>query len=451
MIKFLLAYKRKIVLIGLIGFTLIAVLDKTLAVGLAFLIFLCLITFLILWKTGIKDKKLYLALLIILIIHLGVALFIYYTDFRPFGEGAGDYDLYNKNGIEIAKRFSQGNFSLQGLRLSHYYSVFIGFIYIFTLPDMLVGQMFSVWLTLLTVIFTYLIVLEISNSKKWAFLMSLIICFYPSYVYFGSLLLKDTIVIPFVLIALFFSLKLINKLSFKYLLIFYVFLTILTHLRFYIGYAVLFSFIISWFLISNFGFKKRIIYGIAFIIILGFSPQFLGYGYYGIKTLNHYINIPTITSYREVVYAPSSVHTEKKPDSSVSGVGSSFLVETGFENPPHFVLNYFKSFIYSLLGPFPWQIRYLRQSLSLLETIPWYFLILVFFFSLIKSVKQKGLIIFKKYKPAIPFLIFTLLSFGALSLFITNFGIILRIRIPNLMALLCIFPLSINYDWQQKN
>lgn len=455
--KFLIKYKKKLLLYSLFVLVLISFLDKELAAGLLLLYFLCLATFFILWKKGIKDKKLYLVLLIALLVHLSVVLFIYYSGFRPFA-GGGDFESYNNIATEIANRVNQGRFSLEGLRLRHYFALVIGIIYILFSPGMLVGQLFTVWLAVLSVIFVYLIILEIGSSRKWAFLTCLIICFYPSYIYFGSLLLKDILVVPFVLISLFLSIKLFKRFSPWIFFLFFIFLTITTHFRFYTGYAVLFGFIFCWFLISSFPLKKRIIYGLAIVVLLGFSPQLLGYEYYGKRTLKEYINKRTITLYREVVYAPSLAESSKQSIFTLSerflkeklfnerwsksSSGSSFIIDTGFEKPSNFIIGYLKSFTYSLLGPFPWHIRYWRQSFSLLETFPWYFLIYLFISGMIKSVKTQGLKTLKKYKLVLPLLVFAILSIGAFSLFITNFGIIARIRMPSFIALLCLFPLS---------
>lgn len=459
--KYLISYKNKIILFILIGLGLISFLDKALALGLLLVFFLSIITFLILLKIGIKDQELYIIFLITLLIHLAAVLFIYYTEFKPFGGGA-DYDGYNQTAIEIAQRFKQGNFSLQGLRLNHYFPLLIGIIYVFTLPEMIVGQLFTIWLAALSVLFTYLIVREINGSKKWAFLIGLIVSVYPSYLYFGSLLLKDTLIIPLVLSALFLFIKMMKNFSWQNFLIFYIILTGIIHLRFYIGYALLFSFILCWFLISTLNLKKRVIYGVIIVLLLGFSPQVLGFGYYGIDSIKHYFDPETIIFYREVAYVSSKTPSSKTPSSEtsspetpsseaesdfLSGLGSSFTVETSFESPSKFLKSYSQTFIYSLLGPFPWQIRYRRQLFALFETIPWYFLFFILVLGVFKSIKTKGILeTIKHYRFGIPLLTFSLMALGALSLFITNFGIITRIRIPIFIALLCLIPISFNYE-----
>ena len=425
--------------------------DKALAVGLSALLFFVAATFLILIKIGLKDKKLYSLFLLALLIHLSVVLLIYYAGFRPVSGGA-DYELYDEVAREISSRARQGNFSLEGLFLGHGFALLMGILYTFTLPEMIIGQLFILWFLIFSLLFIYLIIIEIGGSPRSAFFVGLIAIFYPSYLYFGSLMLKDTIIIPLVLLGLLLAVKMAKNFSWQKFLLFFIILSALIQLRFYIGYSLLYGFLISWFLISNFKLKKRIIYGIAIIIILGFSPQISGEGYYGLKIFEEFLNPQKITFYREIVYSPvpetpipetpvpETPVPEKPAPETPGGAGSSYTIETGLDKGPFaFFKNYFLSFIYAFLGPFPWQFRYQRQAAALAETIPWYLLLAVFISGFIKFIRKKSFSdVFSHYKFCIPLLLFSLIALGALSLFINNFGIVLRIRIPIVISLLCV-------------
>ena len=224
--------------------------NMALALGLIFVSVLTVILFALLFNLKAFDKKVWLLFLIVGIVHLVIVLFISYAEFRPSGGGA-DFENYNRSAIEIAQRFKVGNFSLEGVYSTHYFPVLIGLIYMVTAPEMIVGQTFSAWLAAFSAVLTYFLVLEIGGSKKSAFLAGLGMCFYPSYLYFGSLLLKDTIVIPLVLLALILAIQLMKKFEGVRFLLFFLILTTLLHLRFYIGFAVMFSFIIFWFILSK--------------------------------------------------------------------------------------------------------------------------------------------------------------------------------------------------------
>src|SRR3989338_11326244 len=126
------------------GFGVIYFFDKALGIGILFIVFLNLITFFIFIKAGLNDKELFYLFLIAFLFHLGVALFVYYANFQPFSNGYGDHILYHDLAKQIAQRVLNGNFSLQGIDISHYYPVIIGYIYAFTLPNMLIGQLFKI-------------------------------------------------------------------------------------------------------------------------------------------------------------------------------------------------------------------------------------------------------------------------------------------------------------------
>jgi len=144
--------------------------DKALSIGFLFLFIITIATFAVLHFFGIKDTKIYIAFWIIFAIHLSMVLLIYFTGFRPFGGGA-DFEMYNETAIEISRRFSSFDFSMQGLYSSHYFPVLIGIIYIFTIPQMIVGQLFIVWLSGISSIFLYLLILELGGTKKTSFLI----------------------------------------------------------------------------------------------------------------------------------------------------------------------------------------------------------------------------------------------------------------------------------------
>jgi len=434
-------------IIGIISFIIaidvISFFDIVLAIGFVFVGFLIAITCLIFSKAKIGSKNIYLLFFIAFLIHLSVVLFIYYSNFQPFGGNYGDYILCQQQAEEIAQRVSQGNFSLGGLSISHYYPVVIGYIYALTLPEMLIGQLFSVWLAAISVILVYLIIIKIEGSKKSAFLIGLITAIYPSYLLFGSLLLKDSLVIPLVLAGLLLTLKLIKNFSWKNFIIFYLTLGVLIHFRFYVAYALLFTFIFCWLLLSKFNFKKKFNYGIVIIFLLGFLPQFFGYGYYGIKTMKNYLTPEKITFYREVAYSPTPVFLKPSTVAPENFTEKIFVkifpkIKKELNNPGTNstvkMNNKAQSFTSVALGPFPSQIQSYKQLFILLETFPWYFLL----FFIIRG----AFVALKRQRIALPLLVFSIISLGVLALFIPNFGIITRIRIPSFIALLCLSSLG---------
>ena len=122
------------------------------------------------------------------------------------------------------------------------------------------------------------------------------------------------------------------------------------------------------------------------VVLLGFLPQFLGQGYYGVNNFYEFLSPKTITSYRQDAYIPSSVRfpaitieiqgnnasaTPEMAESQEtlmrrllenifpsireerSKYGATVQVETEINKPLNFLINVSKSFVFVILGPFP--------------------------------------------------------------------------------------------------
>lgn len=451
-----------LIVVVLIALIAIAFFDRALVLGLIVLSFLMLITFFVLSKLGLRNKTLFRLLIIVLIIHLGAVLFIYYFDFQPFSGGTGGYKNCHIIATEISENFKQGNFSFEGV--SHYengrypyryYALVIGVLYTITMPEMIIGQIFGVWLAILAIIFVYLIVKELGVSRKWAFIIGLIVTLYPSYLFYSSLLLKDGLVTLLSLFGLLLCLRLIKNFSWKKFIIFYLSLGLLIHFRIYVGYALFFSFIVSWILLSKLKpLKKKVIYGIIIVILLGFLPEIsIDQGFYGIKTFKNFFNPEALVYYQQEAYFPSSLISEEisKAESiseqlakekkiklgGIKGYDSSWpKEEIVFKQRPYkYLSNEFKYFIYISFGPLPWQLKKPIHYLALLEMIPWYILFLFIIKGIYQSIKNRNKLVF-------PLILFSLMVLVSISIFINNFGIITRIRTPAFIALLSLIPLG---------
>jgi len=468
------------IVIFLVILILIAFFDKVLAVGIILLTFLTLFTFFVLSKLGLRSKTLTQLLIIALIIHLGAVLFIYYFNFQPFSGGTGGYKNCHLIAVAISENLRQGNFSFQGVpfyeRGSYpyrFYSLIIGVLYTISAPEMIIGQMFQVWLAVLGVIFVYLTIKESEKESetrvsansprpgsritlsRWGFIIGLIVVFYPSYLFYGSLLLKDGLVTVLALAGLFFSLKIIKKFSWKNFIIFYLILAGLFNFRFYIGYALLFNFIFCWLILSNLNLKRRLVYAIIIIPLLGFLPEILlDQGFLGIDVFKSSFSEENVNFYQQEAYAPPEQIYPEIPDSTSSSASSTSLAPSTFlnipegytstwgresvslkENPYKFIINYSKYFSYILLGPFPWQFKKPSHFFVLLETIPWYLLFLFIIYGIYQAIKKRS-------KFALPIILFGLLVLGVITIFINNFGIITRIRVPAFISLLYLIPLG---------
>lgn len=390
-------------------------------------------------KNILKEHKLLSLFLIVFVLHVVAVLIIYFNNVSSFfSGGTGDYMIYSRSATVVSEQFRHGNFSIKEIQslypdiyLNHFYPIILAVVYGIFGPHIIIGELLNAVFCALISVFAYLIVIKLGGSWKWAFAVGIITAVYPSLILNGSLLLKDALQICLTMVALLLAIKLIQNFNIRDFLIFYVLLFPLTNLRFYCGYAVMLAFGICWvFFAKSADIKKRIIYAIVIAMLFGIVPMFsMGHGYFGLDGLKCFLDKDTVTDYR---------HAISSEGGNNSGSGSDIGLKISFNNPIDLVTSYLTGFLYILLGPFVWQLRYARHFLTLFEMIPWYFMLYFIMKGIIKCIREK------KYQSYI-LVVFTIVFLAALAIFdSSNFGLFMRIRIPAFIALLCFLPFGVN-------
>lgn len=475
----------KIVVGGSVLILLVSALvfDTALAVGLLMLFAFSGIALFFAFKHTEKGNAFLLLSLLTLILHVPLVIFISYAHYYPFGYGEGDQAYYHRAAVEIAEDFRSGNFSISDIKVHlekeytpHYFPAIVGGLYALTFPEKIIGQMFSIWWTVLSVWLVYMVSRELGVSNKSALIAGFLAVLYPSYLYFGSLVLRESFVAVLVLSLLYLLMRLLRAFSLKQFSVFFLILFLLVHFRFYFGIAVLFAFFPVWLIVSRMELRKRILYGICCSLLLGSIPYVQGHGFFFAKTIEYHFNPTIITSFQgeqdvlrrlETEPGELSQQDQERIESGVNrdripsqpkqddplptqdmsnenvpveknvpediDIGSTIVQSLDFHNPVSFAKNYSIAFSSVAIGPFPWQIRYVRQIPVLLETIPWFF---IFFFTVRGVFAARS-----RWRDFLPILFVTLLVMAAIALFINNYGTFARIRIPAFLALLTLFPL----------
>jgi len=445
-------------LIGILGFF-----DIGLAVGLALIGLLTFILFLLLFRFVERDKILLSLFLITLLIHIGSTVFIHYTEFYPFGGREGDQENYELAARELAGRFAEGNFSFEGIAIRHYYPVLVGGFYTYVIDSQLAVKLLNAWLVAASVLLAYFLMREFNVRKKWAFATGIGIALYPSYMYYGSLLLREVIVAVLAILGLFLIVKLIKRFSWSFLAALCISCAVLIDFRFYIGLALLATIVFALpIILRGFSWRKQVIYGFLILLVFGFLPQLSGLGYFGKDAIFYYTQPEQITHQREVAYRADKGATKEERKSSSQDTdpvpkvligpnaeiverekwgAATIIVEANTDNPLLFVRNYLISGSYVALGPLPWHLSQPRHFFILFETIPWYIAVFLIAIGVFRSRRQWYLFF--------PLVIFSLFVFGALALLIDNFGVYTRVRIPAFVALLPLAALF--FDANREN
>ena len=398
-----------------LGLAVIA--DESLGVHIALLGCLYAATVLVMRHFGLNEKNLHSLFLLTVAIRFGIVIFLHYSQIYPFG-GARDDWFYHRVAVSIAERFRQGDISLAGLGVFHWYPVFLGGLYTVTLPEMLVGKATVVWLAGISAILLYSITREMGGSGKWAFAVGFLGCnFYPSYVFYGSLLRKDTLVIPLALSGILIIARLVACFRWRTFFLFMVVSGLLMALRIYAGFVLALAFFLSW-LAASWRPRpgKTIVYGLVMVLVWGCAAHFLGYGFLGIRATRKLLDPEFISHFRESQYSIG---------------GSAAQVESDFSSPQAFAGYYSRSFVNVLLGPLPWQIRETRHLFSLIEVIPWYFCV----FLILRGATRASVL-----KASAPALIYGIGLIGCIALFSDNLGANTGLRMSSFLALVCLAP-----------
>ena len=412
---------------------------------------------LLLKKLGLFSSSILLLFCIALCIHLGATFFIHYTNFYPFGGGQGDQYLYHGAAVTIAVDFQQGIFSVERIqealtahRMQHWYPVLLGMLYALTLPALIVGKILSVWFVCVAITLLFLISRELGATERGAFIAGLLGSLYPSFLYFGSLLLRESAIVALVLLASFLLLKCIKEFSWQKFFALYAVFLVLVHLRFYVGIVAVSVAAFSLFFFQKISWDRRSKEAFVVVLLLGFVPQLSGYGYYGMNAFITFLHPEKIQTYRETAYVPRDIpQTQPKAPEPIpqepvkqepvkpepKGQGSTVVVKVDTKNPLIFVAQNLVSFVYVTLGPFPWHIKYSRQLFVLLETIPWIFLFLLNMLGAFSAFRNR-------WRQMLPIILIAYSLLFMISLFMDNFGVYMRIRMPAFLLLLALAPLS---------
>ncbi len=247
---------------------------------------------------------------------------------------------------------------------------------------------------------------QVFSNVRVARFAAVAVAFYPSLVLWSSQGLKDGPVVFFLALSILATLKLGEKMSFKYLAVLVCSLIAILSLRFYVFYmitvAIVGAFVIGMREVTAKSFLRQF----AVVIIVGLALTYFGVNRYASVQVESFGNLQRIQ--RSRLDQSTSAQSGFGQDSDVSSVGGAL------STIPEGMMNL-------LLAPFPWQIVSLRQSITLPEMVIWWIsiplLVLGFWFSIRYRLRMIS-----------PMLIFTVMLTLSYSVFQGNVGTAYRQR-----------------------
>ena len=326
-----------------------------------------------------------------------------------FGGDANTYDLF---GQSLALSWHGNEFHAQA------YSNFVasgasawGMLYLVAGVYELIGrnmlaiQLINAAIGSLTAIIVYYVAQGLFNNRRVSRVSCVLVAFFPSLVLWSSQALKDGVIILALALSILATLRLMEKITIKYVVSLIICLGSLLTLRFYIFYlmaaAVAGSFILGMKSLSAQSFLHRFLA----VAAMGLAFTWFGVLRYAEVQFERYANLQMIQIARE--------------DQTAAGSGFGKDVDVGTTEGALSVIP--MGIVYLLFAPFPWQFTSLRQSITLPEMIVWWFSFPLLVLGLWYSIKHR-------LREVSPIVIFTTMLTLAYSLFQGNVGTAYRQR-----------------------
>jgi len=257
-----------------------------------------------------------------------------------------------------------------------------------------------------TAVLVYAISQHLFGNVRVSRIAAILTTFFPSLILWSSQALKDGLIVLCLTLAIFATLKLMDKVTVFYGAVLTLTLFGLFSLRFYIFYMLAASVVGAFVLgMKNVKFNAFVMRFVA-IIMIGLALTWFGVLRSAPEQLDKFGNLEAIQRSRNDMATSASSGFGKDLDVRTTS-GALTTIPVGV--------------VYLLLAPFPWQFGSLRQSLALPEMLVWWacfpLLILGFWFTVRHRLRE-----------ATPILLFTMMLSFAYSIFQGNVGTAYRQR-----------------------
>jgi hypothetical protein len=198
--------------------------------------------------------------------------------------------------------------------------------------------------------------------------------YFPSLILWSAQMLKDPLIILMICVCTFAVVKLHERFSFLYLLLFLAALLPLHSFRNYVFYILAASTLVSFGVSSKRGFVFGFLSQLAIVIVFGGAILFSG-------ILDREVDSLTVDN----VLRNINVYRVGLARSATTGFGKNLDVST-----PRGALSALPlGFTYLMLAPFPWQITSVRQAITLPEMMIWWAMLPFLVRGLSQVIKQR--------------------------------------------------------------
>ena len=362
-------------------------------------------------KIKVYSEQLLNIFLVALIIRIFVSTTIYSLELTSFF--ALDWALYDRLGGGVADYLTgvapmtdelrNRVFSFQGTTWG--ISLITGMIYTLVGKDIISVQLFIASLGAVAAPVTYLCAYQIYKNRRTAVIAGYIVALMPSMVLWSSLLLKDGLMVLFLVLAMYSSSKLQEKFSHRDITVLIISLIGIMSLRYFIFYMVAVA-VVGGFVIGQKNTTNSILGRATAVVIIGVI-----FGYAGILN-NASFELERMTSLQDIQASRNDLATAAE-----SGFGEEYDVSTIGGAVAVLPLG----FTYLMLSPLPWQVTSSLAMTTMPEMIIWWAMIPFMISGIIYSFR-------KKLRECISIIVFTLMLTIGYSILQGNVGTAYRQR-----------------------
>lgn len=349
--------------------------------------------------------------LIALLIRLGFGFTVEYFNAQAFfGGDAFTYDDLGQRLVEVwqgtanmADHWTKRAISTSdvGWGMVH----LTGVIYYLTGRSLLVAQSFCAVVGAATAPMVYFCAQKIFQNQRVAKVAALSIAFFPSFILWSSLLMKDGLIIFLLISTMTMVLQLQKKFSLQAILVLIFSMFAIISLRFYIFY-MLAAAVAGSFVVGFSSSAQAMVRNLIVVIFIGLSLTYLGVLRNASSEIDKFGNLEAVQRSRQDLAQSAESGFGEDIDVSTTG-GAIAALPIGFT--------------YLMLAPFPWQVSNFRQAITLPEVLVWWALIPLIIYGVSYTLKNR-------LREAMPILMFSLMLSLAYSLFQGNVGTAYRQR-----------------------
>lgn len=365
----------------------------------------------ILRKGGDKAEDLLKIFLIAIILRTLASTAIHFFQLANFF--ALDWNLYDQLGYELSNYWNGSaplSYEVQERVLSFRNSSWgifflVSAVYSLVGRNLLAAQLVIASIGAATAPVAYLCAYQIYNNRRVALLSGYIVALAPSLVLWSSLVLKDGPIIFFLVLTMYASVKLQEKLDYKFVIVLLLSLIGVMSMRNYIFYIVTVA-VAGGFLIGQKNTVRSIVSRTIVVVFVGVSL-----GYLGILNNAQY-TVESMTSLENIQVSRKSLATE-----AASGFGEDYDVSTVQGSLAVLPVG----IAYLMLSPLPWQFTSTLSLMTLPEMLVWYLTIPLLVTGISYSIRQR-------LRKCISILVFTLMLTIGYSIMQGNVGTAYRQR-----------------------